>query len=113
MSRLEEAFLEILQAEADRQGMALTLPEREYRFHPTRKWRFDFAWPEQRLAVEIDGGTWVRGRHVSGGGSHNDRDKRNAAQLAGWRVLAFDAGHLSDDPRDVFLQVMEGLGAFR
>ena len=40
--------------------------EREYKFHKTRKWRFDFAYPDIQLAVEIDGGQWR-----AGGGRHN------------------------------------------
>ena len=39
----------------------LPLPQREYRFHPTRKWRSDFYWPEYNLLCEIEG----RGRHCS------------------------------------------------
>jgi very-short-patch-repair endonuclease len=62
-------------------------PEREYRFHATRKWRFDFAWPEVRLAVEVDGGTWTGGRHTRGKGYREDCVKMADALLAGWRVL--------------------------
>jgi very-short-patch-repair endonuclease len=67
----------------------LPAPEREVRFHPTRKWRFDFAWREQRLAVEVEGGTWAGGRHTRGEGFAEDCTKYNAATLAGWRVLRF------------------------
>lgn len=30
---------------------------REHRFHPTRRWRFDFAWPDEKVALEVEGGT--------------------------------------------------------
>lgn len=60
---------------------------REYRFHPTRKWRFDFAIPELKLAVEIEG----RGRHQTVDGFRKDCEKYNAALLLGWRVLRFPA----------------------
>ncbi len=60
---------------------------REYRFHADRKWRFDFAWPTTRLALEVDGGTWSGGRHVTGSGYAADIEKANAAALAGYRVL--------------------------
>ncbi len=40
-------------------------PRPEYRFHPTRLWRFDYAWPQERLAVEFDGGQWLQHGGVS------------------------------------------------
>jgi very-short-patch-repair endonuclease len=67
----------------------LPSPAREYRFHPKRRWRFDFAWPLYKVAVEVDGGIYSRGRHVRGKGFESDAEKRNAAVLAGWRVLHF------------------------
>lgn len=63
--------------------------EREFRFHPVRKWRFDFAWPAQKFAVEIDGGLWVNGRHSRAKGLMADMEKRNAAQELGWMVFHF------------------------
>src|SRR5579859_4411089 len=71
----------------------LPVPEQQVRFHPTRRWRFDFAWPAAgRLAVEVDGGTWSSGRHVSGRGFEADCCKINEATLLGWRVLRFTRG---------------------
>jgi very-short-patch-repair endonuclease len=61
--------------------------EQQYRFHPKRRWVFDFAWPEQRLAVEIEGGIFVRGRHVSPRGFVADCEKYNEAAVLGWTVL--------------------------
>lgn len=68
--------------------------EREYRFHPTRKWRFDFAFSDKLLACEIDGGIYSGGRHVRGSGVERDCDKVNAAGLRGWRILRFTAKHV-------------------
>jgi very-short-patch-repair endonuclease len=62
-------------------------PEREHRFHPERRWRLDFAWPDVRVAVEVDGGAWVGGRHVSGQGFEEDCHKLSMAAALGWRVL--------------------------
>ena len=59
----------------------------EYAFHPTRKWRFDAAWPDLKVAVEIDGGTGNGGRHVRPVGFRNDCIKLNEAALLGWLVL--------------------------
>jgi len=67
---------------------AVKLPEpvREHRFHETRKWRFDFAYPSQKLAIEVEGGVWSGGRHTRGSGFTNDCEKYNAALMNGWRV---------------------------
>lgn len=67
-------------------------PEREFLFHRKRKWRFDLAWPELLIAVEVEGGIWVGGRHVRGEGYEADCEKYNEAQLAGWMVLRFTPG---------------------
>ena len=72
----------------------LPMPAREYRFHPRRRWRFDFAWPRYKIAAEIDGGIYCRGRHVRGRGFERDAEKGNAAVLAGWRVLHFTPRHV-------------------
>lgn len=61
----------------------------EYRFHPTRKWRFDFCWPEEKIAVEVEGGTWSGGRHTTGAGFKKDCEKYNHAALLGYRVFRF------------------------
>lgn len=62
-------------------------PEREYRFHVQRRWRFDFAWPTERVALEIEG----RGRHQTVAGTRRDCEKYNTATLMGWRVLRVPA----------------------
>lgn len=70
--------------------------EREYKFHPTRKWRFDYAWPKIKLAAEIEGGSWVAGRHTRGAGFEADLIKYNSAAEAGWYVLRFTTGMVED-----------------
>lgn len=62
-------------------------PEVEYRFHPPRRWRFDMAWPDVKLAVEVEGGTWVGGRHVRPSQFEADCEKYNQAAIDGWRVI--------------------------
>lgn len=75
---------------------AVGLPlEREYRFHPRRGWRFDFASPAKRVAVEVERvvlkgrgkATRIEGRHVRPKGFEQDAAKYNEAAILGWRVL--------------------------
>lgn len=68
--------------------------EYEYRFHPTRRWRFDVAWPDRSLAVEIDGAVWTGGRHTRGAGVEKDTEKYAEAMIAGWRVLRVTTGQV-------------------
>lgn len=60
---------------------------KEYRFHPVRRWRFDYAIPEYKIALEVEGGVWNGGRHTSPVGFLNDIVKYNSATLLGWRVF--------------------------
>ena len=62
---------------------------KEYRFHETRRWRFDYAIPDYKIAIEIDGGVWIEGRHNRPKGYINDLEKFNEAAAAGWLVLKF------------------------
>jgi len=85
---LEDAYLASIRA------LGLPEPHREFHFDPATKRRFDFAWPfiyrgSSRIAVEIQGGTWSRGRHTRGKGYEEDCRKRNTAILLGWEVLTF------------------------
>lgn len=63
------------------------MPLSEHRFHVTRRWRFDYAWPEHQLALEVEGGVWVGGRHTSGAGFVKDMEKYNEAACMGWRII--------------------------
>lgn len=104
-SPLERAFFTYWQ----RLAPAAPKPVHEYRFHPTRRWRLDFAWPQQRVAVEIQGGTYVKGRHVRGGGYRRDAEKLNALQSMGWRVFYVTAGMLREDPAAVITMVRDAI----
>ena len=55
-------------------------------------WRFDIAYPDQRIAVECEGGTWSGGRHTRGKGYESDCRKYNRATALGWRVYRFTSG---------------------
>ena len=65
--------------------------EHEYHFHPTRKWRFDWALPERMIAFEYDGLMSGQASHASIGGILRDTDKINEAQRLGWDVYRVNA----------------------
>lgn len=74
-----------LEAQLRSAGIKGWLPE--FRFAAPRLWRFDFAFPAQRLAIEVDGAAWAHGRHNRGRGMAADNEKLNEAIARGWRVL--------------------------
>ncbi len=79
----------------------------EYRFHPARKWRFDYAAPEAKVAVELNGGVWSGGRHVRGGGYLRDREKINTAQMMGWRVIELGTGAVTPANVEMIIEVIK------
>lgn len=101
-SEIEAAFLFYAR------NLHLPEPVREYKFHPKRKWRFDFAWPDRKVAVECEGGTWLTtsgGR--SAGHAHPKRFeadcwKHDHAVALGWRVFKVTAGMLDRNPLSFF-----------
>lgn len=107
MSDLERAFQTFWHILTSPLGLPDPVPE--YRFHATRDWRFDFAWPDQLVAVELDGGTWAQGRHTRGAGYRADCVKANTAQMAGWIVLHFTTDMLQEDPKQVIRQIGDAI----
>jgi very-short-patch-repair endonuclease len=85
MSSLAEEYLAKALAANPVPGWDLV---REYRFHETRRWRFDFAFPSQKLAIEIDG---QGGGHSRVKAVRDECEKYNAAVLLGWRIMRFPA----------------------
>lgn len=65
------------------------LPVTEYRFAPPRRWRFDYAWPSPKVALEVEGGAFVAGgsRHTRGAGFTKDMEKYSEAAIMGWCVI--------------------------
>ncbi len=60
----------------------------EYRFHKERKWRFDFAHPCYKVAIELEGFVYQTGRgHSSVSGILKNIEKYNEAVFLGWRVI--------------------------
>lgn len=84
--------------------MRIPTPEPEYRFSPERKWRVDWAWPDARVALEVEGGLFGIGkpcpvckqRKVAGHTSIErlltDQEKYNALAALGWRLLRIRPG---------------------
>ena len=77
-------------------AIGLPLPVREFKFHDNRQWRFDVAWPDRRLAIEIEGGAFTPGgsRHTRGAGFRRDLEKYVEATLAGWTVVRILPEHI-------------------
>lgn len=85
-------------------------PVREYRPLQTRRWRLDFAWPELRLGIEVQGGIRARGPSGHKGSGHvRDMEKINALQLAGWIVLQFPTERIIRDPMGVAMEIQEAI----
>lgn len=70
--------------------------KKEIIFHPTRKWRFDYAWSELKIALEVHGGIYTNGRHTRGSGFTEDKVKMNSAQLLGWIVIEATTEHVKN-----------------
>jgi very-short-patch-repair endonuclease len=113
-SELEEKFYAALVADG-----TIPMPIRQYAGIMTTnkkgkpivsRHRIDFAWLEQRVSVEIEGGAWTNGRHTRGSGFVRDCTKYNLATLQGWRILRFTVTHLEKMPI-VLAQVKQALSA--
>lgn len=65
----------------------LPRPEKEHQFHPVRKWRFDYCWVKEKIALEVEGGAHTQGRHTRGKGFIADMEKYNTATVMGWRII--------------------------
>ncbi len=61
----------------------------EYKFCPSRRWRFDYAIPSLMIAIEVNGAVWTAGRHSRGSGLIKEYEKMRAAAILGWRVMPF------------------------
>lgn len=97
--------------------------EAEYRFAPPRKWPFDFAHPQTKIAIELEGGTYARkgakrceycgqipqGRHTTGAGFAADCAKYNQAAIMGWRVFRFTTDMINTDPAGHLGPVIEAI----
>lgn len=90
MSALEETLMQQIR------WAKLPAPKREYRAVPGRRYRWDLAWPDHMLLVEVQGGIWGKGGHSSGTGIERDTEKLALAILRGWRVLQVTTRQIRD-----------------
>ena len=68
--------------------------EPEYRFAAPRRWRFDFAIPSEKVAVEVEGGAFTNGRHTRAVGFLKDCEKYSEAAARGWLVIRVPPSNL-------------------
>jgi len=101
-SRLEKRF------ETLWRGLGGPELEREFRFHPTRRWRADFAHLESRTLIEIEGGIYVNGRHNRAAGFAADLEKYLEACLDGWRVVRLGPNELTSDHLGRLMRLVNG-----
>ena len=99
--RLLKASGSKLEAKFQRLWWALDGPklEREVKFHPTRKWRLDFAEMQmgKKVGIEISGGIWVKSKHSSGTGIMRDAEKNREAIFMGWDVFTLTPSDIKAD----------------
>ena len=86
MSNLEDKLAFHIRA------IKLPKPVQQYKFHPTRRWKADFCWVEEKLIVEVQGGIWAshngtKSGHTTGQGILRDCEKMNEAVLLGYKYL--------------------------
>lgn len=91
-------------------AFGLPTPTPEHRFHPTRKWRFDwyFGGP-RKIALEVEGAVWTGGRHTRGKGFLGDVEKYNEAAILGFTILRCTPGQVkSGEAFTIVKRAMEG-----
>ena len=86
-------------------------PVTQFRPISGRKWTVDFAWPELKVAVEVQGGIWAKrkdpitgktlGTAHTGRGHERDMEKMNSLQIAGWIVLQFSSSMINKNPNKI------------
>lgn len=92
----------------DLRALGVPEPVPEYRFHPERRFRFDWAWPGKKVALEYDGIYSAKSRHLTKGGFSTDLDKFLLAQLEGWVVIRVGAAQVASGlAQEAVLAAME------
>lgn len=99
---------QVVKLRSDTQLQLIGLPAyvTEHRFHPRRRWRLDYAWPQQLIALEVHGGVRSGGRHTRGTGFTNDREKMNEAVALGWTVIEATAEQIRNGQARAWLDTI-------
>ena len=84
--------------------LGLPEPVKELKFHPTRKFRFDFAFEKEKIAIECEGGTWSNGAHNRGKHFEGDCEKYNEATRLGWKVFRFTGDMIKRGEAVIYIQ---------
>jgi very-short-patch-repair endonuclease len=85
-------------------ALHIPTPETEYKFHPKRKWRFDYAWIKDKIAVEVEGGAWIKGRHNRASGFLGDMEKYNEASRLGWMLFRFTPQQIESGNAAIYMK---------
>lgn len=99
-SELEDEMLRLVRR------FALPQPQRQYRVVLRgRDVRFDLAYPQLRLAIELNG--W--GPHHGLDEWQHDHDRRNAVEIGAWRMLEFTWDDITKRPWFVVSSIADAL----
>ena len=74
----------------------LPAPSPEYRFHDTRRWRVDWCFVNEKVALEVEGGAFIGGRHTRGAGFLKDCEKYNTLACLGYRLIRVTPTQIDD-----------------
>jgi very-short-patch-repair endonuclease len=104
------------QAKAKREHLELTFKSQlravgisdgwvcNYKFMEGRKFAIDFAWLDKKLAIEIEGGTWINGGHNRGVIFESNCEKYNELAKRGWTLFRFTTGMVTTGQAILFVE---------
>jgi len=106
LSALEDQFLSLWQKHcpqlilerefSDIDAWEKDFQERHLKSKRSKRYRLDFAHPISRIGIEIQGGVYNRGRHVTGSGYERDCRKYNLAYTSGWTIFLLTSAMAKD-----------------
>ena len=79
----------------------------EYKFSKKRKFRADFAHPQAKVIIEIQGGIWQKSGHSSGKGITRDAEKLNLATAEGWAVFFLPESLIAEEQLQAIAQTIK------